>query len=65
MDIRWDELELCPPLLLNVELVCCAEYVVKDLYVDTIAVICEAGNDPIWGGEAVAVLVGFKWLHKD
>ena len=33
MDIRGNELELRPPLILDVELVGCAAFVVKDLEV--------------------------------
>ena len=51
---RWtsggDELELCPPLLLDVVIVGCAAFVFKDLEVNTMAVLCEAGHDPICGG---------------
>ena len=63
MEIRGNELELRPPLLLDVELVGCAAFVVKDLEVDTMAALCEVGHDPICGGEAVAVVAGFEWLH--
>ena len=65
MDIRGKELELRPPLLFNVELVGCATFVVKDLEVDTMAALCEAGHDLICGGETVAVVSGFEWLHQD
>ena len=29
------------------------------------AVLCKAGHDLICGGEAVAVVEGFEWLHQD
>ena len=29
------------------------------------AALCEAGHNPICGGEAVAVMAGFEWLHQD
>ena len=65
MDIRGDKLELRPPLLLDVELVGCVAFVFKDLEVNAMATLCEAGHDPICGGEAVAVVVGFEWLRQD
>ena len=65
MDIRGNELELCLPLPLNVDLVGCAAFVVKDLEVNALDALCEAGHDPICGGEAVAVVAGFKWLYQD
>ena len=65
MDIRGNELELFPPLLLDMELVGCASFVVKYLEVDAMAALCEAGRDPICGGKTVAVMVGFKWLHQN
>ena len=65
MGIRGIELELSPPLILDVELVGCYALVVKDLEVDAMAALCEAGRDPICGGEAVAVVAGFEWLHQD
>ena len=64
MEIRGNELELCPPVLLNVDLVGCAAFLVKDLEVDAMAALCEAGHDPICGSEAVAVVAGFEWLHQ-
>ena len=60
MDIRGNKLELRPPLLLNVELVGCAEFLVKDLEVNTMAALFEAGNDRLCGGKAVAVMAVFK-----
>ena len=27
--------------------------------------LCEAGHDPICGGKAVTVMVGFEWIHQD
>ena len=63
MDIRGNELELRPPLLIDIELVGCAVFIVKYLEVNAMAAFCEAGHDPICGGEAVAVVSGFKWLH--
>ena len=65
MAIRGNGLELLPPLLLDVELVGCAELIVKDLEVDAMATLCEAGCDPICGSEAVAVVAGLEWLHQD
>ena len=65
MDIRSNNLELFPPLLLNVEFVDCAAFVVKDLEVNTMAVLCEAGRDSICGGKSVAVVAGFEWIHQD
>ena len=65
MDIRGRELELRPPLLFDVERVGCTEFVVKDLEFDTMAALCEAGSDSIYGGEAVAVVAGLEWLHQD
>ena len=65
MDIRGNELELRPPLLLDVELVGCAAFVVEDLEVDAMAALCEAVHDPIYGGKSVAVVAGFEWLHQD
>ena len=65
MDIRGNELELRPPLLLYVELVGCATIVVKDLEVNTMDALCEAGHDPICGREAVAVVARFEWIHQD
>ena len=64
MEIRGNKLELCPPLLLDVELVGCTALVVKDLEVDTMAALFEVGHDLICGGKEVAVLAGFEWLHK-
>ena len=64
MDIRGDELELFPPLLLDVDLVGCAAFFVKYLEVDAMASLCEEGHDPICGGKAVAVVEGFEWLHQ-
>ena len=65
MDIRGNELELRPPLLLDVELVVCAAFVVKYLEVGIMAVIFEAGHDLICGGETVLVVAGLEWLHQD
>ena len=65
MDIRGHELELRPPILFDVELVGCTEFVVKDLEVDTMATLCEAGHDSIYGSEAMVVVAGFEWLHQD
>ena len=65
MDIRGIELELRPPLLLDVELVGCAAFVVNDLDFDTMAALCEAGHDTICGGKAVAVVAVLEWLHQD
>ena len=65
IDIRRNKLELRPPLLLYVELVGYAAFNVKDLEVDATAAICEAGNDPICGGKALAVVAGLEWLHQD
>ena len=65
MEIRGNKLELCPPFHLDMELVGCAAFVVKGLEVDAMAALCEAGHDPICGGEAVAVVAGFEWLHQD
>ena len=56
MDIRGDKLELRSPLILSVELVGCAVLVFKDLEVDAMAPLREAGRDPICGGKAVAVV---------
>ena len=50
MEIRGNELELRPPLLLDVELVGCTTLVVKDLEVDAMDALCEAGHDPICDG---------------
>ena len=58
-------MELRPPLLLDVELVVCDEFVVKDLEVDTMAVLCEAGRYPICGGKAVGVVAGFEYIRQD
>ena len=58
-------MELRPPLLLDVELVVCAAFVVKYLEVGIMAVIFEAGHDPICGGETVLVVAGLEWLHQD
>ena len=63
--IRGNELELRLPFLLDVELVGCAAFGVKDLEVDTMAAFCEAVHDPICGGKVVAVASGFEWLHQD
>ena len=63
MDTRGNELELRPPLLLDVEFVGCTEFVVKDLEVDTISALCEAGHDLIYGVDVVTVVAGFEWLH--
>ena len=60
MDIRGHELDFRPPLLFNLDLVGCTALVVKYLEVDTMAVFSESGDDSICGGEAVAVVVGFK-----
>ena len=65
MDIRGNKLELRPSLLLDVEFVGWAELFVKDLEVDTMAALCEAGHDLICGGKAVAVVAVFEWLHQD
>ena len=65
MDIRGNELELLPPLLLDVEFVGCATLVVNDLEVNIMAALCEAGHDLICGGKAVAVVAVFEWLHQD
>ena len=65
IDIRGKELELLPPLLLDVKLVGCATFVVKDLEADTTSAIFEAGHDPICGGKEVVVLAGFEWTHQD
>ena len=64
MDIRGNELELCHPLILNMELVGCAAFVVKDLGVNTMASLCEVGHDTICGGKAVANVAGLEWLHQ-
>ena len=45
MEIRGDELELCPLLLFSVKLVGCTAFVVKDLEVDTMYTLCEAVHD--------------------
>ena len=47
MDIRGHELELRPPLLFDVELVGYTAFFVKDLEVETMAALCEAGHDSI------------------
>ena len=47
------------------DLVGCAALVVKDLEVDAMATLCEAGHDWICGGEVVAVVAVFGWLHQD
>ena len=65
MGIRGIELELCPPLILDMERVGCYVLVVKDLKVDAMAALCEAGHDPICGGKAVAFVAVFEWLHQD
>ena len=65
MDTRGHELELCPPLIFDVELVGCTVFFVKYLEIDTMAALDEAGHDSICGGEAVAVVAGFEWLHQD
>ena len=65
MEIKGNKLELLPPLLFNVELVGCAAFFVKDLEVNTMAALCEAGHDSICSVEAVAILAGFEWLHQD
>ena len=65
MDIRGNELELRPPLIFDVELVGCTAFVFKDLEVNTMATLCEAGHDSICGVKAVEVVAGFKWLHQD
>ena len=65
MDIRGNELELRPPLLLDVELVGCAAFFVRYLEVDTMAALCEANHDPICGGKAVVVVARFEWIHQD
>ena len=66
---RWtsggNKLELRPPLILNVELVGCAELVVKDLEINTMAALCEVGHDLICGSKAVAVVAGLEWLNQD
>ena len=54
-----------PPLLLDVELVGCTVFVVKDLEVYTMAALCEAGHDPILGAVEHTVRAGFEWLHQD
>ena len=64
MDIRGNELELFSPLLLDVELVRCTTFVVKDLEVNSMAALGEAGHDPICGGEVVAVVAGLKWSTR-
>ena len=64
MDIRGNELELCPSLLLDVELVGRTAFVFKDLEVNTMTALCEAGHDSICGSEAVAVVAVFEWLHQ-
>ena len=58
-------MEFRPPLLFDVELVGCTALVVKELEVETMAAFSESGHDSIYGGEAVAVLEGFQWLHQD
>ena len=63
MDIRGNELEPPPPLLFDVELIGCTALVVKDLEVDTMATLCEAGHDSICGGEAVLFVAGLEWIH--
>ena len=60
MDIRGNELELRPPLLLDMEFVGCSELVVKDLEVENMAALCEAGHDSICGGDAVVVVARFE-----
>ena len=65
MDIRGNELELRPPILLDVELVGCVAFIVNDLEVDAMDALCEAGYDPICGREAVAVVAVFEWLIQD
>ena len=65
MNIRGNELELLFPLLLDVELVGCAELFVMDLEVDSMDALGEEGHDPICGGKAVAVMAGFEWLPQD
>ena len=65
MDISGHELEPHPPLIFDVELVGCTALFVKDLEVNNMATICEAGHDLICGGKAVVVVAGFKWLHQD
>ena len=65
MDIRGNDLELRPPLLLDVKFVGCAAFIVEDLEVDTMAALCEAGHDSIYGGDAVAVVAVFECLHQD
>ena len=65
METRGNELELLPPLLLDVELVGCTAFIVNDFEVDVMAALGEAGHDLICGGNAVAVVVGLKIIHQD
>ena len=65
MEIRGHELEFCPPLLFNVDLVGCNAFVVKDLEVNTMAVCSESGHDSICSRKVVAVVAGFEWIHQD
>ena len=45
MDIRGHELELCPPLLFDVNILGCTAFVVNDLKVETMAAFSESGHD--------------------
>ena len=65
MNIMGHKCELRPSLLFNVELLGCNAFIVKDLEVDTMATLCEAGHDSICGGDLVAVVAEFEWLHQD
>ena len=60
MDIRGNELELRPPLIFDVELVGCTAFVVKDLEVNTMAMLCKTGNYSICGDKEVTVVAGFS-----
>ena len=65
MEIREHELEFCPPLVFDVELVVCTALIVKDLEVDNMTAFSDSGHDLICGGKAVAVVEGFEWFYQD
>ena len=61
MDIRGNELEPPPPLLLDVNLVGCAAFLVKYAEVNTMAAFCEAGHDPQDSNGSNKITLVSKW----
>lgn len=55
----------CLPVVGDGSAVLLAGFVVKDLVLDGVTFLFEAGHDAAMGGDSVAVMAGLEWLHED